>query len=266
MSYIPGSYGGDTGDVLGDDAYVPPGGYSNIPGYVPPPAPAGTYADYDAMLAASAAAIAAEQAAGGYQGPGEHYVDASGNPISVEEGRALLYADALQQATANAASIAATPGYTGGGEDFIANQVAQSLAITRASQGFTGDDLYPELPPIAPESNPLYPVPPAATVSVVYATPTPSTPDDTGGGTTSGGGGLGPSATVNYPPVETTPALPPRPRPSTTEIKPPTGTTTGPTGAASSSSSSTRTKVIVAGVALALLGVAVATSKPSRRR
>jgi len=247
------SYVGGRGDVLGDD-YVPPGGYSNIPGYVPPPAPEGFYSDYDAMVAKAAADLAAEAAAGGYQGPGEHYRDAQGNDISVEEGRALLLATYTAEAMRTAQNTAATPGYTGGGEDFVTNQVAQQFAITQASQFPTGGAPVVELPTIT--DSPLYAVP--AQVTVTGTTNGSTAAGGTAGGGSSSTNGAGSSASENYPVIPR--AFFPSDRPATGTLRPAPGET------AVAADTSTKKAWIIGAVAALAIGAAVLTSRPSRRR
>jgi len=239
MSYIPGAYGGDTGDVLGADAGFDTTGYSA----------------YQAMVDAAAAAIAAPPTA-----PVEQYRDfITGEDLTVEEGRERLNADYVQQATAIAESIAATPGYTGGGEDLVATTVADLWRQTRESQGFTGAETASPLPP--PTYTPLYSVPVVAPAVVVLPTDTPPLQAGAGGGS---GGGFGPSATENYPPatVETIT------RPPSNVLRPPTGPApaTLTNGDGSSSSSSSKGKWLAIAAAVAGIGIVAAMrKKPSRR-
>lgn len=163
MSYIPGR------DVFGD---------------------ANPFAEYEAMKLASAQAIA--DAAAHPAAPVEQYRDFStGQDLTVAEGRRLLDASYRADAAANAASIASTPGYTGGGEDFAANEVKAQWAITHASQGYT--------PATAPA------IPSAPIITALHPVVPPGQPNgsSTAGGTAGGGSSTsnpaGPSAAANYP-------------------------------------------------------------------
>lgn len=113
-----------------NSTYSPPGGYSNIPGYVSPAAPSGFYDPLRAMQEASAAALKNGPQANGSQGT--QYMDANNNPVSLEEGQRLTLADRTRDATDSANSFK--------------NAGALFTDTMPAGQSMTGTDGKPVLP------------------------------------------------------------------------------------------------------------------------